>query len=100
MNKQEHQQILSSELKKRDNFWKSVLEKEIQKVKKEYEDKIKNIQNIYKNSTGKKLEDLIRKIVKEEVAENIIVDVEKKYDPYSMSDEHEHVVSVDWKNKR
>ena len=100
MNKQEHHQILSSELSKRDSFWKAEMQKEIQKIKKEYETKINNInkthEDSFENQLGKLITNMVKQTVKEEVMNHLKIDVEKKYDPYSSWDEHEHHISIDW----
>lgn len=102
MNKQEHHQILSSELSKRDSFWKDKMEKEIQKIKKEYEIKIDNINKTYESSfesqLGKLITSMVKQTVKEEIMNHLKIDIETKYNPYSESDEHEHHISVKWDN--
>ena len=100
MNKQEHHQILSSELARRDAFWKAEMQKEIQKIKKEYEIKIDNInkkhENSFESQLGKLITNMVKQTVKEEVINHLKIDVDKKYDPYSNWDDHEHHVSIDW----
>ena len=98
MTKQEYNQILSSELAKRDAFWKAKMEQEIQKLKEEYEEKINNINKTHENSfdgqLGKLIANLVKQTVKEEVMEHLTIDIEKEFD-YS-SDDHDHKISLNW----
>ena len=96
MNKQEHYQILSSELANRDAFWKN----KIQEIKKEYEEKINSITKSHEDSfegqLGKLITNMVKQTIKEEEMNHLKVDIETNYDPYSDSDEHDHQISIQW----
>lgn len=111
MNKQEHYNILQEELRNRDAYWQS----ELEKLKLEHAKQLAEAKSSLANSPIGQLANAIRAIVKDEIAnatasieseisknigtmieQHLHVDVDSKWVPYSGQSEHYHKVTIDW----